>query len=51
MIRYIVHHEVLHRKIRNHKKEFYRHVQAEFKDYKRIEKLLLEYWFAVKKAA
>jgi len=51
MIRYIVHHEILHMKIRNHKKEFYRHVQAEFKDYKLIEKLLLEYWFAVKKAA
>lgn len=48
IIRYIVHHEVLHRKIRNHKKEFFKHVKAEFEDYKLTEKELLEYWFAVK---
>ena len=48
MIRYIAHHEVLHRKIRNHKREFYSHVRAEFPDYKLMEKELNEYWLATK---
>ena len=51
MIRYITHHEVLHRKIRNHKKEFYKQVRAEFPDYKIIEKELNEYWLAIRAAA
>jgi hypothetical protein len=50
MVKYIVHHEVLHRKIREHKEEFFSHVKAEFINYRQIEKELLEYWFAIKQA-
>ena len=51
LIRYVVHHEVLHRKVKNHRDEFFHYVKSEFNNYKGIEKELLEYWFAVNSAA
>lgn len=47
-IDYIVFHEMLHLRIRKHGKIFFDEIADFFPDYKRIEKELFEYWFAVK---
>jgi len=48
LLRYILYHEILHLKIKKHNKFFFEILNRKFKDVKKIEKELFEYWFAVR---
>lgn len=45
--RYIVFHELLHLKIKEHNEEFFKRIGEEFSDYQEIESNLFNYWFAL----
>jgi predicted metal-dependent hydrolase len=45
VIRYVVYHELVHIKERRHNSNFWKHIQKEFKDYPKMEKSLLGFWF------
>lgn len=47
LIRYVVCHEVLHLKERQHNKVFWEFMEREFENYKELEKSLFEYWFFI----
>jgi hypothetical protein len=47
LIRYVVCHEVLHLKERWHNKTFWEFMEREFKNYKKLERNLFEYWFFI----
>lgn len=48
LIKYVVHHEVCHLKIRKHNKQYWSLVSSEYPDYKKYEDELSIYWFLVK---
>ncbi len=48
LIRYVVHHEVCHIKVRKHNKEYWNLVSLTYPDYKKYENELAIYWFLVK---
>lgn len=50
LVKYVVFHELLHLKERNHRFSFWRLIEREFKDYRKLEKSLLEYWFFLQKS-
>lgn len=45
VLRYIVYHELIHFKIRNHKAKFKNRLRSKFTDYKELEKILKMYSF------
>lgn len=49
LLKYILYHEILHLKIKKHNKLFFEILNKKFKDVKKIERELFEYWFAVRK--
>ena len=48
LIKYVIHHEVCHLKIRKHNKQYWSLVSKEYPDYKKYEDELSIYWFLVK---
>lgn len=49
LVRYVVCHEVLHLREKKHTKTFWEFVKREFKNFKQLEKDLLDYWFFVQR--
>ncbi|MFH1473500.1 MAG: M48 family metallopeptidase, partial [Candidatus Aenigmatarchaeota archaeon] len=49
LINYVVFHEMVHLKERKHNFFFWSLIEKEFKDYKKMEKKLLNYWFYLTK--
>jgi hypothetical protein len=45
LIKYVIFHELIHLKEKKHNDRFWKMVENEFGDYKRLEKLLFKYWF------
>ncbi len=50
ILKYVVYHEITHLKEKKHNIFFWRTIEKEFKNYKEIEKMLLEYWFYLEKS-
>ncbi|MGI6483521.1 MAG: M48 family metallopeptidase [Methanobacterium sp.] len=48
LIKYVIHHEVCHLKIRKHNKQYWSLVSKKYPDYKKYEDELSIYWFLVK---
>jgi predicted metal-dependent hydrolase len=48
LIRYVVHHEICHLKVRNHSKEYWDLVAATYPNHPQLEEELAIYWFLVK---
>ena len=48
LIKYVVHHEMCHLKIRKHDKNYWNLVSVDYPDYKKYEEELSVYWFRVK---
>jgi len=49
LVQYVVCHEVLHLRERKHSKTFWDLVKREFRNFKQLEKDLLDYWFFVQR--
>ncbi|HHY00735.1 MAG TPA: M48 family metallopeptidase [Methanothermobacter sp.] len=48
LIKYVIHHEVCHLKVRKHDKQYWSLVSEEYPNYKKYEEELSIYWFLVK---
>ncbi|CDG65416.1 hypothetical protein MBMB1_1318 [Methanobacterium sp. MB1] len=48
LIRYVVHHEICHLRVRNHSKEYWDLVAVTYPNYQLLEEELAIYWFLVK---